>query len=258
MRRLAGLLAALLLAALPGAALADAAGSALGVRAQAAANTSSGLKTLVVGDDIFIGDVVQTGTHGQVQILFTDKTELVVGPSSSLRIEDYLIRNDGSAGALAVNMLSGAFRFATGDSAKARYKLSTPTGTIGVRGTGFDVHVAPDGVTRILLYHGAVRFCTFDGDCKDLTNFCEVGQIEDIVSTLIGDSRELRDLWHQLRGEFLYANDQSSLLRQFWMQQARECVNPKMDLPISTDDDDTPPKPTRPGPNCIGTHNNSC
>ena len=60
-----------------------------------------------VGSDIFIGDLVQTGPQGQVQILFADNTELVLGPSSSLTIEDYLIRNDGSAGKFAVDMLVG-------------------------------------------------------------------------------------------------------------------------------------------------------
>ncbi len=135
MRQLLGLLTAAMIAAMPGMALAAAAGSALGVDPAADAALNNETRTLVVGSDIFIGDLVQTGPRGQVQIMFADNTELVVGPSSALLIEDYLLRNDGSAGKLAVDMLSGAFRFSTGDSAKSRYVIGTPTGTIGVRGT---------------------------------------------------------------------------------------------------------------------------
>ena len=95
MHKLAGLLTAMLLCAAPSLALADAAGNALGVNPAADAALNGATRTLVVGADIFIGDLVETGPKGQVQILFADSTELVIGPSSSLRIEDYLIRNDG-------------------------------------------------------------------------------------------------------------------------------------------------------------------
>src|SRR5690606_42119301 len=84
-----------------------------------------------------IGDRVVTGPSGQVQILFSDRTELVVGPRSALLIEDYLLRNDGSAGKFAINALSGTFRFVTGGAPKDSYVIKTPTGTIGVRGTAF-------------------------------------------------------------------------------------------------------------------------
>ena len=88
-----------------------------------------------VGSDIFIGDQVVTDARGLVQIKFSDNTKLVVGPNSSLVIEDYLLREDGSGGKLAINALSGTFRFVTGGAAKDRYLIETPTGTIGVRGT---------------------------------------------------------------------------------------------------------------------------
>ena len=81
MRKLEALLLAAVIAALPSMALADGAGSALGVKQQAAARLGQDTRTLVVGSDIFIGDLVQTGAQGQVQIKFADNTELV--PSST-------------------------------------------------------------------------------------------------------------------------------------------------------------------------------
>src|SRR5690606_37511727 len=121
-------LAASVLMLMPAIAMADATGTAKGVDPDASARRGSETQVLVVGADIFIGDLVKTGPSGQVQIKFSDSTELVVGPRSSLTIEDYLLREDGSAGRLAVNTLAGTFRFVTGNAAKDRYLIKTPTG----------------------------------------------------------------------------------------------------------------------------------
>lgn len=233
MNRFIAIVAAMLLCAAPSMALA-AAGSALGVDPAAGAALDGATRTLVVGSDIFIGDLVETGPKGQVQILFDDDTHLVIGPSSSLKIEDYMIRNDGSAGKLVVDMLSGAFRFATGDSAKNRYQINTPTGTIGVRGTDFDVIV--DGKARILLYHGIVRFCTNEGDCKEISDFCQLGEIGSSETLLLGDTRESTgDQRAEFQQQFIYAMNQSPLLREFWFAKARECLNKSEGQDIDVD-----------------------
>ncbi|MEO6013144.1 MAG: FecR family protein [Devosia sp.] len=249
--------AAVLLIAAPSLALAAPAGNAVGVDPMADAGANGQSRTLVVGADVFIGDLVETGSKGQVQILFADNTELVVGPNSALTIEDYLIRNDGSAGKLAVDMLSGAFRFATGDSAKNLYEINTPTGTIGIRGTNFDVFVQKGGPADILLYHGKIKFCTDAGVCKILSDFCQLGQIGSTETKIIGDTRETKgDIRAALQGEFIYSMNQSPLLRQFWFPKARECLNKSEGQEIETDDGGgapvvpvTPPvTPTPPAP----------
>jgi hypothetical protein len=250
MRKLvSGIVAAMLLAALSGIALADnPAGSAKGVNPAADAAAGGANRTLVVGSDVFIGDVVETGPKGQVQILFADDTELVVGPRSTLKIEDYLLRNNGSAGKLAVDMLSGAFRFVTGDSAKNRYQIDTPTGTIGVRGTGFDVFVGADGATSILLYHGAVQFCSLSKVCQVISNYCDVGHYDHSDAQVLGDSRLSRgDLRNTLKGEFIYAMNQSPLLRQFWIATAYDCLHNAPTVPPQPPrQSDQPPPPPQP------------
>ncbi|HEY4170740.1 MAG TPA: FecR family protein, partial [Reyranella sp.] len=209
--------------------------------------------TLVVGSDIFIGDTVNTGPQGQVQILFADETKLVVGPHSSLKIEDYLIRNDGSAGKLAVDMLGGSFRFATGDAAKNRYLINTPTGTIGVRGTHFDVFVDTDGVTRILHYEGIVRFCTLDNKCEELSDLCTLGQLSS-DAVILGDTRKIKGAArNEVKSEFIYSDNQAPLLRQFWFAHSFECTH---NVPQGEDlkgptpnhpDAPPPPPPSKPG-----------
>lgn len=209
----------------PSAALAAASGIAKGVDPDASAKTGSNTRTLVVGADIFMGDVVKTGPAGQVQIKFSDNTELVVGPRSSLTIEDYLLREDGSAGKLVVNTLAGTFRFVTGNAPKDRYLIKTPTGTIGVRGTEFDWANTGQG-TAVMLYHGAVQVCTNGGTCVVLEDVCDVAEYDSSQAQLIGHfdnvTGEARSLFRSL---FRYAVNQSPLLREFRISGAERCVN---------------------------------
>lgn len=229
------LLLTVLFCFLPTLAWADAAGSALGVDPQADAALKGATRTLVVGSDIFIGDTVNTGPAGQVQILFADNTKLVIGPDSSLLIEDYLIRNDGSAGQFAINMLSGVFRFATGNSAKNRYRIDTPTGTIGVRGTWFEVRVDPvTHETWILHLRGLLEFCTGPGldVCQQLANQCTIGHMNGSEADIVGDSRQTtREERAKLRQEFKIAANESGLKYPFRFVQAYACLNVKPDVP---------------------------
>src|SRR5690349_1740735 len=114
---------------------------AVDVRPEASGLYAGATVVLSAQDDLFEGQTITTGPQGQVQIVFADDTHMVVGPGSSLIIEKYLMRNGGTASAFAVSALGGTFRFITGKSAKNVYKIDTPTGTIGVRGTKFDFTV---------------------------------------------------------------------------------------------------------------------
>ena len=138
---------------------------------------------------------------------------------------------------IAVNMLAGSFRFATGTSPKNAYRIDTPTGTIGVRGTEFDVWVQKLA-TRILLYHGIVRFCTENGECKELSDFCQLGEINPSETAILGDTREFVDEAHEAtKTDFIYAENQSSLRREFWFAQIRDCVIKVAGRPAAPDDD---------------------
>lgn len=219
---LACALVALGFLSLSGSALA-ASGKALGVKPAAAVETKSDTKTLTVGADVFIGDRVVTGADGQVQIKFTDQTELVVGPNSALLIEDYLLRNDESAGKFAINALSGTFRFTTGRAPKDRYIIKTPTGTIGVRGTSFDFN-SSSAETKVLLYHGQVILCNLDNTCVTLDDTCELGTYDLGKSEILGHTDDFKGAAREeLKASFRYAQSQAPLLGAFRVEEAKEC-----------------------------------
>lgn len=203
----------------------SASGTALGVNPAAELQSRAETRVLTVGSDIQIGDKVVTGPSGQVQIKFSDKTELVVGPNSSLLIEDYLLRADNSAGQFAIKALGGTFRFVTGQAEKDRYKIETPTGTIGVRGTAFDFNVDPTE-TKALLFHGAIILCNKADQCVTLDDVCELGQYDLRESVVLGNADEVTGEQREaLKGAFKYAESQAPLLREFWVENARECFN---------------------------------
>ena len=218
---------AFLFSAAAGAALA-ASGTAMGVDPSAEAQGKQ-KRTLVVGADIFIGERVVTGPEGQVQILFSDRTELVVGPRSALLIEDYLLRENGSAGKFAINALSGTFRFVTGGAPKDSYVIKTPTGTIGVRGTAFDFWVGQTAFYQ-LLYHGSTINCPEgvpmgDPRCVIATDTCDLVQVSSNLAELLGHTDNVTgQARNQLRSWFIYAVSQRPLLSQFRIQNAERCV----------------------------------
>ena len=174
-----------------------------------------------------MGDKIVTGASGQVQLVFTDQTHLVVGPNSSLVIESYLLRGDKLASKFAVNALSGTFRFITGKSDHSAYHIATPTGTIGIRGTAFDFNVGT--TTTVALFRGAVELCTLDPrqpHCVVLDHQCQAGEIQQQQSTIYGHWQAIDD---GLRDKFHYILSQKPLLPDFHVDESRQCfrnVNP--------------------------------
>jgi hypothetical protein len=225
---------------------ADASGKALGVNRDAKAETKSEIRELQVGSDIFLGDRVTTDARGLVQVRFSDNTKLVIGPNSSLVIEDYLLRDDGSSGKLAIDALAGTFRFVTGGAPKDRYLINTPTGTIGVRGTAFDFTVRRDHFS-LLLFHGAVEICNTAKQCVTAQDICTVGLVDQSKASILGLPNEMENnARQQLRGMFPYAVNEAPLMGTFRVSQARDCLNraivPVVQDPVGSVGDGTQPQ----------------
>lgn len=110
------------------------------------------LRPLVNGSVVERGDTLITSADGNIQVRFVDDALLMVRPSSRIRIDDY--RAEGNALHSVMSLIAGSIRTLTGRIAKTRrdaYIMDTPTATIGVRGTDYELRLCqgdcPAGLT---------------------------------------------------------------------------------------------------------------
>jgi hypothetical protein len=99
-----------------------------------------------VGDAVYAGDRVRVIGDGSVGISMRDETLLSAGPNSTLVIDNYAYNPTTREGQVETSILKGTLRFVTGLIGRANpsaIKVSTPTATVGIRGTDFIVEV-PD------------------------------------------------------------------------------------------------------------------
>lgn len=114
-----------------------------------AAGSSGQTVVLHKGDAVNKGDVITTDANSWVVLSMEDGASLTLRPKAKLRIVDYVYDPDNPQnGRSWLTLLQGALRSVTGAIGKlnhASYQLTTPTATIGIRGTDYDVDVVPDG-----------------------------------------------------------------------------------------------------------------
>ncbi len=123
-------------------------------------------RMLAKGAKVFQDEVLVTGNSASAEIELLDKTKLAVGSSARIVLDKFIYDASAAPGSISINLAKGAFRFITGSSPKAAYEIKTPTASMGVRGTVFDVYVADDGETAVLLHEGGVDVCPTPATCK--------------------------------------------------------------------------------------------
>ncbi|WP_436643885.1 FecR family protein [Microbaculum sp. FT89] len=173
-------------------ATAIAAAAVAGATAPAQSTTESGIGTTVVtvrsvtgqlgqlerdlgvGDRVFLNELLETGSDSHAELQLDDDTKLALGPNGSLTLDDYVVGGGEGNGRVVLNVLKGAFRFITGENDKDAYRIDTPSATIGVLGTVFDLYVYDEDETLLLLLEGEVEICSRTspgsmGGCKSLS-----------------------------------------------------------------------------------------
>ena len=121
-----------------------------------------------VGDSMLRDETVRTGADSAARFVMADSTNLSLGPSATLKLDRTVFNDEHSYRDIAIRMTTGAFRFVTGQSAKAAYKITTPLATIGVRGTTLDI-LSQRGRSVVVLQDGAASVCTTTFQCIQLT-----------------------------------------------------------------------------------------
>ena len=100
---------------------------------------------LKLQDDIFQNDVLQTSANSTLGITFNDATTFNLTANASITVDNYVYQDGGKQNAALFDIAKGTVAFVaaevdhTGDM-----KISTPTATLGIRGTTGLVEV-PEG-----------------------------------------------------------------------------------------------------------------
>ena len=113
--------------------------------------------------DVFSYDTVKTG-NGKVGIEFIDATRVDVTQHSKLIIDEFVYDPNSKTGKLSLKASLGTVRYASGQIAKnsaTNVKITTPTATIGVRGTDFTMTIDEVGSSTIIL----LPSCDTNGNC---------------------------------------------------------------------------------------------
>ena len=134
-------------------------------------NASGGRKILATAEPVFRNDRLIANSTGLAQIKLIDDTKLVVGPNSNLVLDKFVFSGETTAKAVSVVLTKGAFRFISGHSGSKAYSIVTPAGSVGVRGTAFDVTIVGN-TTNVVLLRGQVNVCPRNGQCRMVRTVC--------------------------------------------------------------------------------------
>jgi hypothetical protein len=197
----------LMLAGLPASA-ADKIGNVVAVVGSPSASGPNGNRTLKKDSEVFEDDTI-TVTSGNAQLILDDGTRIVVGPSSKLLLDQFVMSEKSKAERVAIKGLRGTYRFITGRSSKSAYKISTAHGTIGIRGTAFDFWSREK--TGAVVLRGKVTLKAVNNASVDVNSGCEMG-----VAT-VGTAQLLKnkDKVASIKKNLPFLLNQSSLTRRF-------------------------------------------
>jgi hypothetical protein len=99
-----------------------------------------------VGDPVYRGDVVQTGSDGKVGITFTDGTAFNLSSSARMVLNEFVYDPNGTSNSTFFSLSKGTFTFIAGKVARTGdMKIDTPVATMGIRGTTPHVQISDDG-----------------------------------------------------------------------------------------------------------------
>jgi hypothetical protein len=144
----------------------DTIGTAASIATVVTGTLSTQIQPLKSGDPVFQNETLTSDSSGIGQFEFRDGTKLALGPGSTLLLDNFVYSSDTSKSKIVINLSKGALRFITGNANHDAYQINTPTATIAVRGTAFDVYSNDDGELAVAMINGAVEVCPRGGICR--------------------------------------------------------------------------------------------
>jgi hypothetical protein len=113
------------------------------------AKLTSGPVAARVGDFVYKGDVVQTGSDGKIGITFTDGTSFNLSNNARMVLNEFVYDPKSTSNSSLFSLTKGSFTFVAGALARTGdMKLDTPVATMGIRGTTPHVEISDDGTVK--------------------------------------------------------------------------------------------------------------
>jgi len=102
-----------------------------------------------IGDLVYQGDIVETGTDGLVGIVFLDGTSFNLSRNAHIELSELIYNPRSNSNSTFFNLQKGTFTFIAGATARiGDMKIETPVGTMGIRGTAPRVEILEDGSVK--------------------------------------------------------------------------------------------------------------
>ncbi|GAA6205368.1 FecR family protein [Thalassotalea sp. SU-HH00458] len=136
---------------------------------------------------IFDVDEITTGKSSKAQFNMTDGGLITLKESTKVLISDYQYDGETEQGSATLELVNGGLRSISG-LIKAKggdYKVKTPVGSIGIRGTHFVVQVVDDNVT-FGVYSGNI-----DVDLTGSDQTLSLGETEDFAFATVDGSGQV-------------------------------------------------------------------
>ncbi|MBF0124132.1 MAG: FecR domain-containing protein, partial [Magnetococcales bacterium] len=119
------------------------------------------VRILSKGDAIYQGDVIKSAAGAQAKFVFSDGTTFQLGENARGILDEYLFNPAAAQGQFGVTVMTGIFRYTSGQIANinkgAQHStIKTPVAVVGIRGSAIDGEVTDSGETKVVLDHGNV------------------------------------------------------------------------------------------------------
>jgi hypothetical protein len=125
-------------------------------------------KRIAINDDIVFSEDITTGAEAKTAVEFRDGSTLEVGPGSVVRIDTFVFNPEEAVSRKALQVGRGVFRYVSAVStAEQSAQISTPGGTVAVRGSVISGIVDPETPTFVYVGEGNASF-TNDAGSTDL------------------------------------------------------------------------------------------
>ena len=112
-------------------------------------------RRLKLGDKVVYQETVSTGRKSAVDIRLIDESTLIMGELTEIILDSLVYNPNRGVVEGAINAIQGIFRFSSA-GVKMDLTITTPTATLGVRGTEFDV-LTKENETEVAVHEGAIE-----------------------------------------------------------------------------------------------------